>query len=164
MNYIYGFVVTLILALIIVHYQQAATLHALLSGFWEADSSFCKESGLDLLCIYFDEEYDISGSRPCYVLASQNDATVLNEPTVATISMQWFRLNNYSSGLKNPKYFNVTFKNISDESIDVFPRHQQMRFYPVCGKIVLFYDTTITAVLYKNPLNTELKALTQAAD
>ncbi len=163
MNYLYGLVIILTI-LIIIYYQQSCVLYALLSGFWEADSSFCEESGLDLFCIYFDEDHDAAGSRPCYVLASQNNNIVLNEPTVATISMQWFRWSNFNFSLKSPKYFNITFKNISDECIDVFPKHQEIRFYPICGKIVLFYNAIITAVLYKNPLNTELKALTQKSE
>ncbi len=158
MKNFYGFIVALILVTII-YFQQSIACYTLLSGFWEADTSFCEESGLDLFCIYFSDDYNKFGSRPCYILASQNDSLVLNEPTVATISMQWLRRSNYKLLSNSPIYFNITFKHIDEECVDVFPKHQQMRFYPVCGKIVLFYNSTITAVLYKNPLNTELKTI-----
>lgn len=160
-NKLHGILIVFTLLLIWIAHTQYQTyiLHNLLSGFWEADSSFCEESGLDLFCIYLDEDYDIGGNRACYVLASQDNAVILNEPTVASISLQWTRLNNYSPTVNDPKYFNISFKNISEESVDIFPKHQEMRFYPICNKIVLFYNDVITAVLYKNPINTELKSI-----
>lgn len=163
MAQIYGALIAAIIIFIwVVNCQyQSYALSNLLSGFWEADSSFCEESGLDLFCIYLDEDYDSMGKRACYILASQDDAVILNEPTTATISLQWARLNNYSMSLHDPKYFTISFKEISDDGVDIFPKHQQMRFYPICNKIVLFYDDTITAVLYKNPINTELRSIIQ---
>jgi hypothetical protein len=163
MTQLYGLLVifTILLIWIIHVHYQSHILHSLLSGFWEASVSFCEESGLDLFCLYLDEDYDILGNRACYVLASQDNAIILNEPTVASLSMQYMRLANWNLSMSSPKYFNISFKDISDESVDIFPKYQELRFYPVCNKIVLFYDNTITAVLYKNPINTELKSITQ---
>ncbi len=159
MNHI-GLVVVFIILFfwILILYYQSFILHNLLCGFWEADRSFCEESELDMFCLYFSKDYNIIGNRPCYVLAMQNNELILNEPTIASVSLQWNKWNNYDAGINSPKYFNITFKNISPENIKVFPKHQQIRFYPICGKIVLFYDNTITAVLYKNPVNTELNS------
>jgi hypothetical protein len=162
---LYGVIVFFILALILIFSQhQSYLFNNLLAGFWESDKSFCEESGLDMFCLYFDEDYNMSGGRACYVLASQNNEVILNEPTVAEISLQIFRIENWTFGVKSPKYFNINFQNISDDAEEIFPKTQQMRFYPVCNKIVLFYDDTITAVLYKNPINTELKTILESVD
>lgn len=166
MNTLYGLVVVVVLILVwIMHLNyQSNVLHTLLSGFWEADSNFCNESGLDTFCFYLDEDYNTVGQRACYVLAMRDNAIVLNEPTVARISLQYMRANNWKTSLSSPKYLNIEFKNIQEENESVFPKKQEMRFYPICNKIVLFYDDVITAVLYKNPVNTELKALVESKD
>jgi hypothetical protein len=39
-----------------------------------------------------------------------------------------------------------------------------MKFYPNIGKIVIYYDNTVTAVLYKNSINTELKFMMEDMD
>lgn len=153
-------IIGIIILIFFVHiHYQSHMLHSLLSGFWEADVSFCEESGLDLFCLYLDEDYDMFGSRACYILASQDNTIVLNEPTVANITFSWFTLSNFYPGMDAAKYFNVSFKSISKEAEDTFPKYQKIRFYPICNKIVLYYDNTITAVLYKNPVNTELKSI-----
>ncbi len=159
MNGYYGILTFLIISWLLHMHYQSHILHNLLSGFWEASTSFCEESGLDMFCLYLDGDYDMFGSRACYILASQDGAIVLNEPTVADISFQWIAPSNVYLGIDAPKYFTISFKNISSDAVDIFPRYQQIRFYPVCNKLVLYYDDTITAVLYKNPINTELKSI-----
>ena len=137
---------------------QSYVINNMIGGFWDADTSFCEESGLDMFCIYFDNETSF-GERACYILAKNGNDIVINEPTTSNISMQWGKLNNWSSDLKSPKFINIKFKDLSDECKEDFPEHQQMRFYPLSNKIVLFYDDTITAVLYKNTVTSELDAL-----
>lgn len=154
------FIIILILVLWINNLSyQSYVIKKSLGGFWEADASFCEESDLDMFCIYFDKTTDFSNNRACYVLAKRGDDIVLNEPTTANITLNWAALNNWSSDLEAPKFLTITFKEISDECADEFPPKQYMRYYPICNKIVMYYGDTITAVLYKNAVNTELNEL-----
>ncbi len=159
MNRIYATLILIIIIWIIHIHYQSHILHNLLSGFWEADSSFCEESDLSMFCLYLDEDYSIFGSRACYILATQDDAIILNEPTIARISLEWLRPDNMNLYINSPKYFNISFQDINEEAIGVFPKIQTIRFYPSCCKMVLYHDDVITAVLYKNPVNSELKSI-----
>ncbi len=151
----------IILAIIIVIFYnnmcyKVSIIHKLLSGFWEASSDFCDDAGIDMLCIYFDEE--TYTNRACYILMKADDNIVINEPTLAKISFNWLDYRNWTS-FEDAKYLTIKFQNISEDIEETFPKCQQMRFYPVCGKIVLYYNDTITAVLYKNPVNSELQSI-----
>lgn len=154
------FVIVIIIILYInsIRYQNKI-LHKLVNGFYEADTSFCNESGIDMFCIYFDEDVDMFGNRASYILAKKDNEVIINEPTVVNLKLQWRNINNWSKNISVPKYFNVNFKTISDDCIEIFPQRQEMRFYSAIGKLVLYAGDTITAVLYKNPVNTELKSI-----
>lgn len=122
-----------------------------LSGFWEADSSFCEEADLDMFCIYFD---GTTKEKACYILASSKDKMILNEATTAKFSKKLA----WSTDWSKPQYFTVTFGKI-DRSDDIFPEVQDLCYFPNCNKLVFKYQDTITAVLYKNPVNTELEQI-----
>lgn len=153
--YNYGLIILLIIILVY-NYIICSFYHNLLSGFWEADSSFCQESDLDLFCLYIDKDYDLLGNRACYLLASSNNVILLNEPTKVSINLHvfsnWYDIN-------APKYFSVQFDTIDEKSVDIFPCRQTLRFYPVTNKIVLYFNDTITAVLYRNPVSSEQKII-----
>ncbi len=138
------------------NYREYSTMNKLINGFYEADTSFCEESGLDMFCLYLDEDIDYYGNRACYILAKQDGEIILNEPTVANLR---YTPGMFDNDISSPKYFDIEFKDLSEECEDDFPKNQKIRFYPTIGKIVMFYEDTITAVLYKNPVNTELKSV-----
>ena len=160
LNYINFLSIILFILIIIIFYlvTRLNVFNKLINGFYEADISFCEESGVDAFCIYFDEDVSFSGSRACYILVKKNDNIIINEPTTAKLTLKWTELSNWSSDT-TVKYFNVEFDDISDDIDEVFPRNQTIRFYPNFGKIVLFKDDIITACLYKNGINSELKSL-----
>jgi hypothetical protein len=87
------------------------------------------------------------------MLYTREGEIIINEPTTAHITSQ-LTWSNLSSNPAKPKYFNVKF-DIDDS--DIFPNKQSIRFYPDIGKIVLYVGDTITAVLYKNGANSEIK-------
>ncbi len=155
--------IILVLLIVVLWYYtliyQSYLVHNLVNGFWEADSTFCTEAEIDMFCIYFDEDVDFFGNRACYVLAKKDGVVIINEPTIAKLSLQWMCTGNWSANISTPKYFNINFKHIDEECREFFPQYQEMRFYPICNKMVLFAGDTITAVLYKNPVNTELKSM-----
>lgn len=155
-TYINFLITIIVLLLICIIYITSTNIYdKLLNGFYEADSSFCEESGIDMFCIYFDGDISSNGSRACYILAKKDDEIIINEPTVAKITSQWGN----DSDPTSVKYFNVLFEDIGEEIEEVFPKKQVIRFYPNLGKIVLFDENVITACLYKNGINSELKTL-----
>jgi hypothetical protein len=134
-------------------YTTLSIYDQLLNGFYEADPGFCFESGLDMFYLYLNNDVSMLGARSCYILASREGEIIINEPTTAHITSQ-LTWSNLSSNPAKPKYFNVKF-DIDDS--DIFPNKQSIRFYPDIGKIVLYVGDTITAVLYKNGANSEIK-------
>jgi hypothetical protein len=125
----------------------------MITGFWEADKSFCNESGLSMFSIYMGKQ-DYSGVRPCYVLAIQDDDTIiLNEPTTITLSKPWSGI---LSQTLDPIEYNVSFADIKSE---FFPRDQQMSYYVATNKIILYKKDTVFAVLYKNPVLSEISKI-----
>lgn len=159
-NNLFAVIVILVLYIFYTSYsnnsQQYSDMNKLINGFYEADSSFCIESGLDMFCLYLDEDMDYYGNRACYILAKKDGEIIINEPTVANLK---YNPKLFDYDISSPKYFDIKFKDLDEECEEDFPSDQKIRFYPSIGKIVMYYDDTITSVLYKNPVNTELKSL-----
>lgn len=150
---IYIVVIVILIFYIFTENSSGKIYKKLLFGFYEADSSFCEESSIDTFCIYIDDKINNDGAFPCYILMKSDDTLIINEPTTITIKQ------NISWGSYdpiNPIYFDIEFDN-SEETCEIFPNQQKLRFYPNVGKIVLYNDDTVYGVLYKNGSTTELK-------
>lgn len=149
------FVVIILILIIIIAYISWGKMQIfdhLVSGFYESDASFCQESGLDMFCIYLDDDIK-NGERSCYILAKRNDDIIINEPCTVHLNLKCGSL--YDT---TPKYFTAEFKDISDECAEVFPRTQNLQYYPMIGKVILHDGDTVTFVGYKNGMNTEMKS------
>ena len=149
------FIIILIIILIWyynVYYNMKNTKN-MLYGFWEADENFCKEAGLDLFHIYFDDPSKNS-EIGCYLLAQKNGEIIINDPVTCHININCSYLNNWRINNAVPKFCTVYFNDIDYE---FFPNYQELRLYILCGKMVLYTGDTITGVFYKNLINTELK-------
>ena len=151
---IFAFIIFILIALIA--YMQL-TKHKifdqLVSGFYESDQSFLQESGVDLFCIYIDNEV-LNGYRSCYVLAKKDNDIIINEPTSIKLTQKTTDYN-----VDKPKCFAVKFLDITDEIIEIFPKNQTMKYYPLTGKIILMNRDEVTFVGYKNGINTEMKSV-----
>lgn len=145
--------IIIIIILIVYIFGCTPKYNKLLPGFYEADISFCEESSIDTFCIYIDDKKNDDGVFPCYILMKSDDTLIINEPTTVKISQNWSW---GSFDPTNPIYFDVEFDN-SEETAEIFPNQQKLRFYPNIGKIVLYNDDTVYGVLYKNGATTELK-------
>lgn len=153
---IYIVIITLLIIIIIyINFNQANVYNKLISGFYNADESFCEESDIDTFCIYIDDDIDSSGSRACYILMKSGDELLLNEPATLKLNQHL----SWSSNPSQPRYFDVEFANISDSAVEFFPLQQTIRFYPITGKIVLYYEDTVFGVFYKSGVETELKTV-----
>lgn len=156
---ILGLLIVAVVVYVALMIQHASYIQSIIGGFWEAEESFCQESEVDMFCIYFDKDVDVMGNRAAYVIAKKDEQIILNEPTKAKITMNNGAWANWGVGLESPKYLSIKFAEINEECQDVFPLRQTMRLYPSIGKMVLYSGDTITAVLYKNSVNTELRDL-----
>lgn len=134
------------------YYIRANIFNQLVNGFYEADGSFCEESGLETFFIYIDSDVLSNGERGCYILAKRGDEIIINEPCTIKLSLK-------STALDiTAKYFTAEFKDLSDECAEVFPVSQKLQFYPGTGKIMLYADNVVTFAGYKNGINTETRA------
>jgi hypothetical protein len=152
------FVIIIVIIWINTLYNNFNTANNILTGFWEADSSFLSDSGLESLSIYFGEKKR-DGSRSGYVLIKKDCDMLVNDPTKINITEKWKSSCDYKSVNNNAyKNLDIEFKNINNPN---FPSIQSMKFYPTVGKIILYKKDIIYAVLYKNSVLSELSIITK---
>ncbi len=86
---------------------------------------------------------------------------IINDPVTIKITMHYCHWGNWTSNPTSSKKFTIEFDGINniDEIEEVFPSIQTLEYYPIFGKIVLYNNDTITAILYKNSINSEIKTI-----
>lgn len=161
-NILYGVLVIIIIIVIYksitIGFNHVTIYDKLLNGFYESDSTFCEEAGVDMFCLYIDDDVDSKGDRAMYILMSSGESLIINEPTIGKITPRF--ADRLCSNPDEPRIYTIEFKELSDECADVFPEKQTLRFYPIIGKIVMYTDDdVITGVFYKNCVQTELKSI-----
>lgn len=150
---ILGVIVAIILIFCSYRYGQNKAEMNLLQGFWESNSEFNKESGLQLFTFYIGDTCD--GKYPAYLLmieAGDEQTLLINEPTSFTISESY--MNTLSRC--ECKEFYLRFSNLETSLI---PNVVTMKFYPQTGKIVLSDHKKIYAVFFKNPVLSEMERI-----
>lgn len=148
-------IIILIMVIIYTNLNQIKIYDKLIGGFYEADASFCIESGIESFCMFLDDKAIDCNSRACYLLMKSGDSLLINEPTTAKLTQHW----SWASHPSKPQHFTIEFADISDEVNEFFPNIQNVKFYPTIGKLVLYVDDTVYATLYKNGFNSEVKDL-----
>lgn len=108
-----------------------------ISGFWIAPTDFLKDAELDMFAFY------ISGGKG-YILVSSCGKILINDNT--DIRIKWGKC-------ENGEYHGDIIFSLIDTTF--FPSCQKIIYNP-CGKITLYKDDTMYAVLYKDPVLTEL--------
>jgi hypothetical protein len=130
----------------------------LLQGFWESNSEFNKESGLQMFTFYIGDKYD--GKYPAYLLmveAGDDQTILINEPTSFTIAEPY--MNTLSRDDCNEMY--LRFSNLETS---LLPSIMTMKFYPQTGKLVLCDHKKIYAVFFKNPVLSEMERIKKEKD
>lgn len=142
----------LFLCFILYHVSSINTLsEKSLTGFWEADSSFCEESDIDMMCMFIGEKK--GSKRPFYLLVKKDDDMIINELGDVKFTQQI-----YSNPCDNIK---KTYTAVFDIENENFPSSQEMYYYVTSNKIILFKGDNVYAVLYKNPALTEINTIKQ---
>jgi hypothetical protein len=143
-------VLCIIFIVIIVYISMKPCIkpNSLIPGFWEADSSFCSEASLKAMSIFIGDE-DLFGERPCYILViGDDDDIIVNEPASVKITA----IDNNI----DPRHCCATFTKLEKEATKNFPVDQKIDHFIKCNKMILYKDDTVFAVLYKNPVLSEL--------
>ena len=123
----------------------------LLTGFWESDTGFNKESGINSFTFYIGEK--ISGQYPAYLLmieSGEPNKFLINEPISLTIEEP---LTNILSRVDYREFY-MCFHEMESGLI---PKKIMARIYPQSGKLVLSHNNKIYGVLFKNLILTEME-------
>jgi hypothetical protein len=146
--YILGIVTLVLLFIIVLLILNSRTIeNSLFTGFWKGDPDFCEQSETDLFLIYLGEPSLFSSTIPGYILVKNSDGLIMNNPFDLSLSGGY----SLKPGLSGNKNYDVEFKwTDSQEEFEFFPSTQELCYYPSYGKIVLYKDTQVYAILYKD--------------
>ena len=150
----YIILVVLSIILIFITYQIGRTSGdmSMLQGFWESNSEFNKEAGLDTFTFYIGDK--CSNNYPSYLLMIESGAEqtiLINEPTTFTINDSFM---NFS--YDDCREFKIKFNNLETQ---LLPSVLTMKFYPHTCKIVLYNHKKIYAVFFKNLVLSEMERI-----
>lgn len=125
----------------------------MIRGFWEANSEFCQESGLQMFSMYIGKANN--NVYPCYFLMVDTEDTILiNEASCFTLKEPLSNLT--TTG--DCREFYVKFENLET---DLLPDVMKLKYYPQTSKLIFSDDSKIYAALFKNPVLSELERISK---
>ena len=151
--YIFGCII--IFTLVLLAFNNRSIEGNLMKGFWCADASFCKKAELDMFVLYLgDNVSHVGNSRHGYLLASNENGIILNNPICMTFSGSMNIL-----GMSSREY-NVTidWKDSPPTDEKAFPTNCQACFYPKYGKLVFYDQNQVIVSLWKDNQMSSLSA------
>jgi hypothetical protein len=149
-NIIYSVIIVII---ILVIYLSRSYERDLLKGFWKADADFCDKADLSYFILYIGNSSVFSG-HSSYIVASNINGIILNNQV--KMSFSGLSINPL---INNKRKYNIDIDWLDDEiDDDVFPSCLSAEFYPKYGKLVLYKDDDIKAILYKDSQMTSLES------
>jgi len=130
-------------------YGCSCTENNQLQGFWETNSEFNKEAGLQTFTMYIGD-YNNGEYATYFLMVEDNpEQTILiNEPSNFTMSSI------YSDG--DCREFNIRLKDLETEML---PREMSVKYYPNTCKLVLYRYEKVYAVFFKNPVLSEMERI-----
>lgn len=148
------FIVVIVILIFIIgsyRYGQNVSQMEMLHGFWEANSEFNKEAGLQMFTFYIGKKCDNKYQAYLLMVESGDDQNLLmNEPVSFKL------LESYMDIISNSDCREMILK-FSDLETTLIPNILTMRFYPKTSKIVLSDNKKIYAVFFKNPVLSEME-------
>ena len=142
-----------VLILILIIYIPRLIEDTLLKGFWSANASFCQEADLKWFVLYIGKYADIFGtSRYAYFCVANDNGIILNHYVKINLGYSFV----FNPFITKEKTYNIEieWKEESDEELDeienIFPSKLKMTYYPILGKIVLYENNTVKAILWKD--------------
>lgn len=86
----------------------------MLGGLWEADPSFNQDAGLDRFYIFIEPP---NTGNVCWIVMANNNQMIVNHMTTYKISTKWTSLDNWTTDISHPRYFNIKFSELPDNLI-----------------------------------------------
>ena len=120
----------------------------LMKGFWRADAQFCENAELSMFVLYLGDNTSwVGNSRYAYLLAANPQGIIMNHPVQLTFSGSYC-VEPYMSKCRNYNVSTEWLDNDVDE--DIFPSNFQAAYYPANGKLVLYSNDEVLAILWKD--------------
>ena len=139
-------------------YGQNVTQMEMLHGFWESNSEFNKEAGLQMFTFYIGAKSDNKYQAYLLMVESGDEQNLLiNEPVSFKL------LESYIDIISNNECREMVLK-FSNLENTLIPNVVTMRFYPRTCKIVLSDHKKIYAVFFKNPVLSEMEHIAGEKD
>lgn len=155
----FGAVIVLMVSLVLSYtFGKTRADMELLPGFWEANSEFNREAGLQLFSFYIGDKND--GVYPAYLLMVEDgddQNMLINEPTQFIINEP------FTNFIATDDCREMLLKFDKLET-DLIPYMLKMRYYPRTTKMVLYDHSKIYAVLFKNSVLSELERIKKEKD
>ena len=134
-----GVIITIIVFIL---YTFISTYHIynvgyqMLGGLWEADPSFNQDAGLDRFYIFIEPP---NTGNVCWIVMANDNQMIVNHMTTYKISTKWNSLDNWTTDISHPRYFNIKFSNLPNNLIDEnnFPKIQTIKLDIRTGKLYL---------------------------
>lgn len=146
MFYIAGALV--IFSLVLLIFTSRTMEDKLLKGFWRADPDFCKIAQLEMFVLYLGDNSNYLGhTRNGYLLSANEHGIILNNPITASFSTTF----NLLPGFATCKKYNLSIDWQENEpNNNAFPTDVQVAYYPKHGKLVMYDDDTVYAILWRD--------------
>ena len=125
-----------------------------ISGFWQGHPSFCKESEVDMFCMYFEPQKTDS-EQMCWILIIKKDQMIINHFTKYKLYTK-MNLKNLSRKTSKPRYFMVEFNELPEQMKDEFPNLQNIIIHLDTNKLIMLKDNKVYFVGYKDSKITDL--------
>jgi hypothetical protein len=145
-------IAVIIVYIIMIIFYSRVLEYKQLTGFWKADSEYCKSANIDLFVIYISPGYY---NRNSYILIKNEDGVIINNLVEITLIP---KINSIINPIINKELvYNISINWLDDEiDEDIFPSKQELTIYPFMNKLILSNNEQTYAILYKDNIMSDV--------
>ena len=142
----------IIVFLIIIIFYSRVLEYKQLTGFWKADTEYCKSANIELFVLYISPGYF---NRNAYILIKNDDGVIINN--LVELSLRP-KISSFINPIINKELiYNISIDWLDDKiDEDVFPSNQELTIYPYMNKLILNNDEQTYAILYKDNIMSDV--------
>ena len=152
---IYSILAVLIFLLIYMFISVYHVGYNILGGFWNADPSFCKETGLDRFYIYFESP---EKGNVCWICMANDKNTIINHMTTYKIKTRISHWSSLITNINDSRKYTIIFNELPESLLKnkIFPKSQTLELDINTGKLYLLDDKKVFFVGFKDSRITNL--------
>ncbi len=140
-------IIIIVIVVVVMGIQSRLVEDNILTGIWKGSPDFCASAGLGVFLLKIGKQESlINTTRLCYLLATNEEGIILNNPVNIDFGMSLTT----DLSITKSKSYNIVIDWLGEESPGFFPSRQTLTFYPKYGKIVISNEDEVTAILYKD--------------